>query len=216
MKQFVVYLFFCLCSISYGQTEKISRLQSFDNRPIRYGFYLGLHTKGYAIESSPDVILSSGAGFHLGVLADLKASDFVSFLTEPGIISSTNSLTFDGEKTEVPATYFHLPVSIKLSTRRLNNVRGFVIGGVSYNYNFTANKNNNDNGANPRDFELKQHTLMGEIGIGASFYFPYFKFSPSIRGIYGFQNEFIGLGTIAKANISELRTRGVFLTLTFQ
>ncbi|ANW94944.1 hypothetical protein AXE80_00930 [Wenyingzhuangia fucanilytica] len=215
MKQLVVFLFFCLSSIIYGQSEKISQLQSFDNKPIRYGFYLGLHTKGYALEAT-DAVLSNGAGFHLGVLADLKVSDFLSFLTEPGIISSSNSLTFDGEKTEVPATYFHFPLNIKLSTRRLNNVRGFIIGGASYNYNFTANKNNNDNGANPRDFELKQHTLMGELGIGASFYFPYFKFSPSIRGVYGFQNEFIGLGSTAKNSLSELRTRGIFLTLTFQ
>lgn len=216
MKKLVVFLFFCICTLSYGQTEKVSQLQNFDKRPIRYGFYLGLHQKGYALEASNDVTLSNGAGFHLGVLADLKVSDFVSFLTEPGIISSTNSLTFDGEKTEVPATYFHLPVSIKISTRRLNNIRGFILGGVSYNYNFTAKKNNNDNGNNPRDFELKQHTLVGEVGIGASFYFPYFKFSPSIRGVYGFQNEYIGLGTVAKDNVSELRTRGVFLTLTFQ
>ncbi|MGY5354914.1 type IX secretion/gliding motility protein PorT/SprT [Wenyingzhuangia sp. IMCC45467] len=216
MKKLVVFLFFCICSIFYGQTEKVSQLQSFDKRPIRYGFYLGLHQKGYALKASKDVSLSNGAGFHLGVLADLKISDFLSILTEPGIISSTNSLTFDGEKTEVPATYFHLPVSFKLSTRRLNNVRGFIVGGASYNYNFTAQKNNNDNGANPRDFELRQSTFMGEIGIGANFYFPYFKFSPSIRGVYGFQNEFIGLGDIAKAHVSELKTRGVFVTLTFQ
>ena len=216
MKKLVVFLFFCICTISYGQTERVLQLQNFDKKPIRYGFYLGLHQKGYALEASNNVTLSNGAGFHLGVLADLKTSEFISFLTEPGIISSTNSLTFDGIKTEVPATYFHLPISIKLRTRRLNNTRGFIIGGVSYNYNFTAKKNNNDNGANPRDFELKQHTFMGEFGIGASFYFPYFKFSPSIRGVYGFQNEFIGLGSVAKANVSELRTRGVFLTLTFQ
>lgn len=215
MKKLVVLLFLCLCSISYGQTEKISQLRGFDKRAIRYGFYLGLHSKGYALEAN-DATLSSGAGFHLGVLADLKLNDFTSLLTEPGIISSTNSLTFDGEKTEIPATYFHLPISIKLSTRRLNNVRGFIIGGASYNYNFTADKNNNDNGTNPRDFELKQSTFMGEIGIGASFYFPYFKFSPSIRGVYGFQNEFIGLGDIAKSSVNELRTRGIFVTLTFQ
>lgn len=215
MRKLVVLLFFCLFSISYGQTEKIAQLGGFDNRPIRYGFYLGLHSKGYAIEAT-DASLSSGAGFHLGVLADFKLSDFASLVTEPGIISSSNSLTFDGEKTEMSATYFHLPVLIKLSTKRLNNVSGFMIGGVSYNYNFTANKNNNDNGTNPRDFALKQNTFMGEIGIGASFYFPYFKFSPSIRGVYGFQNEFIGLGDVAKNSLSELRTRGVFFTLTFQ
>lgn len=215
MKKLVVLLFFCLQAISYGQTEKISQLRGFDNRLVRYGFYLGLHSKGYALKAN-DATLNSGAGFHVGVLADLQLNDITSVITEPGIVSSTNTLTFDGEKTEVPATHFHLPVSIKLRTRRLNNVRGFIIGGVSYNYNFTASKNNNDNGGSPRDFELKQSTFMGELGIGASFYFPYFKFSPSIRGVYGFQNEFIGLGDVAKNSISELNTRGVFLTLTFQ
>lgn len=222
MKKLIVFLFFCIYSLSYGQKEKVYQLQSFDKKPIRYGFYLGLHQKGYAIATQENnTSISNGAGFHLGVLADLKLSNFLSVVTEPGIISSSNTLTFptdleeEGEEFDLQATYFHLPISLKLSTKRINNVRGFIIGGASYNYNFTAEKYNSGENKDS-DFSLRRHSIMGEIGIGASFYFPYFKFSPSIRGIYGFQNEFIGLGSSAKTHLDELKTRGVFLTLTFQ
>ncbi|MEN8764542.1 MAG: porin family protein [Wenyingzhuangia sp.] len=215
MRKLAALLFIFVCAVSHGQMEKIRQLETFDQKPIRYGFYLGLHNRGYAIKTN-NAELSSGAGFHIGVLADVKLNKFISLLTEPGIISSTNTLTFDNKKTQIPATYFHFPLFFKFQTKRLNNVKGFFITGASYNYNFTANKNNNDNGANPRDFSLRKNIILGEIGFGASFFFPFFKFSPSIRGVYGFQNEFNGLGTIAKSSVSELKTRGIFLNLTFQ
>lgn len=215
MRDYIAFILLFISTISFGQTEKILQFNKIDRESLNYGFYLGLHSKGYAIKAT-NATITNGAGFHVGVLADLKINNFTSLITEPGLISSNNSLIFDGETTLMPTTYFHLPVSIKLSTKRLNNVRGFIIGGVSYNYNFTANKNNNDNGTNPRDFKLKQNTLMGELGIGASFYFPFFRFSPSIRGVYGFQNEFVGLGETAKNSLSELKTRGIFLNLIFQ
>ena len=43
---------------------------------------------------------------------------------------------------EVAGTYLHLPLLLKLSTNRLNNIRPYIIGGVSYDYNFSSNENN--------------------------------------------------------------------------
>jgi len=216
MQRFLLYILLISCGFSYGQREKLTELGNFDRGEIQYGFYLGLNYKGYELKGT-NASISGGPGFHLGVLANLPLNRHISIITEPGLLSSSNDLTFgEEEPIEVSTTYFHLPISIKLTTDRINNTSAFILAGLSYNYNFTAEKNIGENGDKPNDFLLTKHNLMGEIGIGASFYFPYFKFSPSIRGLYGFNNEFEGLGTTAKNSLNSLKTRAILLTLIFQ
>ena len=70
----------------------------------------------------------------------------------------------------------------------MDNVRPYVLAGVSYNYNFSSNeKNADDNFAG--EFRTKTHNFMYEVGIGIDIYLYFFKFSPSIRGIFAFNNE---------------------------
>ncbi len=223
MKLKLIILFVTICSItsSFGQQKKLIRLDNFDNTTIRYGYYLGLHYRGYELKGTPASNIDQGAGFQLGVLAELALNKHTSIITEPGVISTTNGITFNEnanevEEFDISTTHFHLPFSIKFKTDRINNVRGYIQAGASYNYNFSTDKNKGDNGNNPNDFLLTKHNIWGELTIGANFYFPYFKFSPSLRGVYGFNNEFEGLGTTAKNSISSLKTRGVFLTFIFQ
>lgn len=217
MKLRIITIFLILYSIHSGFAQKriMTDLNNFDNTLIRYGYYLGVHNKGYELKASDKVNISQGIGFQLGVLADLNLSKHISIITEPGIITTTNKLTVENEEFQIPTTHFHLPISLKFSTLRVNNVRGFIMTGMSYNYNFNAEKNKGD-GNGEYDFLLTKNNFLAEIGFGASFYFPYFKFTPSIRGVYGLKNEFEGLGTDIKANISSLKSRGVFLNFTFQ
>ncbi len=213
------FLFLLICSFTNkisAQKRKISRLTNFDKPLIRYGYYLGVHYKGYAIKGSEDATISQGAGFQLGVLADMNLNKYISLIAEPGIISTSNKLTIKDKEFQLPTTHFHLPISLKFQTERINNVRTYVLGGLSYNYNFTAEKNKGNNGEDPNDFLLTKHNFMAELAIGANFYFEYFKFSPSIRGVYGLNNELDPLGTNIKNNVISLKTRGLFLNLTFQ
>ncbi|NIJ44287.1 hypothetical protein FHR24_000726 [Wenyingzhuangia heitensis] len=215
MIRLIAFFLFLTCTFSYAQKEKITQLENFDNKPLRYGYYLGLHYKGYAIKAS-NASITPGVGFQLGVLADLHLNNYISVIAEPGVLSSTNKLTLANETIQMPTTHFHLPISFKFTTQRINNVSAYFSTGISYNYNFTAEKNIGDGGAKPNDFVLTKHNFMGEIALGTHFYFPYFKFSPSIRGIYGFNNEYKGLGTTAKNSLNSLKSRAILLTLTFQ
>ena len=213
-----LFTFFCVFIFSLGafsQKEKIAQLERFDLKKIHYGYYLGLHHKGYYFNGS-NVSVSSGGGFQLGVLADLHFNKYISAIAEPGVISSTNKLKLDTTKIDLPTTYFRLPISLKFTTKRINNTRAYIMSGISYNYNFSANRNKGDGGAKPNDFVLTRHNAMAEITLGANFYFPFFKFSPSIRTIFGLNNEFKGLGANAKSSLYNLRSRALLVTLTFQ
>lgn len=219
LRLLTLFLILSAVSSSFAQKKKMIELNYFDQTLVRYGYYLGIHYKGYELKASEGVTLEQGAGFQLGVLADMNLSKYISLIAEPGIVSTTNKLIIqnDGveEEFQIPTTHFHLPISLKFNTKRINNVRAFLMTGISYNYNFNAEKNKGDgNGKN--DFLLTRHNFMAEAGIGVNFYLSYFKFTPSIRAVYGLNNEFESGGSNISSQINSLKSRGVFLNLIFQ
>ena len=57
-----------------------------------------------------------------------------------------NHLIASNEKTrEISSTYLHVPLLLKFSTDRYKNIRPYVLGGLSYNYNFSSNEENQVN-----------------------------------------------------------------------
>jgi hypothetical protein len=56
------------------------------------------------------------------------------------------------------------------------------------------------------------------MGFGIDLYFEYFKFSPSIRGVFGFNDEIIrdaDPNSPWTGNIESLKTRAVLINFTF-
>jgi hypothetical protein len=54
--------------------------------------------------------------------------------------------------------------------------------------------------------------------VGIDIYFEYFKFSPSIRGVFGINDELIrdyDSDSPWTGNISSMKTRGIFVNFTF-
>ncbi len=65
----------------------------------------------------------------------------------------------------------------------------------------------------PGEFRMKTHNFMYEIGVGVDFYLYYFKFSPSIRGVFAMNNEIKydnDLNSRWTAPINFMGTRGFF------
>ncbi|CAM1355854.1 porin family protein [Tenacibaculum ascidiaceicola] len=213
-----------------AQREKILKLPSFDKPLFHYGFYLGANNNGYKISykpssiDNPEIEVESSIGFNVGLIADLRLHNNINLRFEPGLMSNTKTLRFNHisgpenvNTREVGATYLHLPLLLKFSTNRLNNMRPYVIGGLSYDHNFSSNeKNNDDNFAG--EFRTTTNNFMYEVGIGVDFYLSYFKFSPSIRGVFAINNEvkYDNKSSQWTDPINFLGTRGVFLHLAFE
>lgn len=192
------------------------------------------------------VSIKDAVGFNLGFVVDYRLHKNINLRFEPGLMSTgTKELTFidanidamaNGEPIytgntnnvrKVSGTYMHLPLLLKFSTDRLNNIRPYIIGGVSYDYNFSSNENNGDDNYDA-EFRMKSSNFMYEVGVGVDFYFYFFKFSPSIRGIFAINNEMVR-DNIHNYNpegapysspwtgpIDYFGTRGIFLNLTFE
>ena len=230
------YLVFCfllvICNSIFAQREKVENLPNFDKPLIHFGFYLGLNQNSYKINyktnstvSNPDIETVPDIGFNVGLIGDLKLHKNVNFRFEPGLISNTKTIYFnhittgaiDSTRT-AGNTYLHLPFVFKFSTDRLNNIRPYVLTGVSYDHNFSSNqKNGNDNFSG--EFRQKTSNFMYELGIGIDIYLPYFKLSPSIRGLFAINNELKYDNTSGGPwtdPINFMGTRGVFLHIAFE
>ncbi len=229
--QIVLLGFFLSFSVSmFSQRDRVENLPSFDERKLHYGFYLGINQNDFKLDYktsnylNANISVTATSGFNVGLIADLRLHKNINLRFEPGLISNSKTLSYDYINTkkdsirEIGSTYLHIPIILKFSTDRLDNVRPYVLAGVSYDYNFSSNERNaNDNAGG--EFRMKTHNFMYELGIGIDIYLNYFKFSPSIRGVFAMNNE-LKYDTDSNSQwtspINFLGTRGIFLNFAFE
>ena len=213
--------------------RKVDNLPTFDDRRLHYGFYLGINQNdfkvNYRLSNFPNatVEVKPTAGVNVGLIADLRLHRIVNLRFEPGLMSNSKILYFNNNPSllndrdsvrEIGSTYLHLPLVVKLSSNRWNNIRPYVLAGVSYDHNFSSNQVNQDDNSSG-EFRMKTSNFMYEVGIGIDIYLYYFKFSPSIRGVFAMNREIIDDNTANSpwtSPINTFSTRGVFLNFTFE
>ena len=227
------------CASLTAQKKKVIQLPDFDKRPLYWGFYLGLNTINYKLsmsvvdpyykdgknyERNTTITIDNKPGFNVGLIGGFKLRDNIDLHFEPGLYSNASTIQYqpeiETEKREISSTFLHIPILLKISTNRLNNIRPYFVGGVAYDHNFSSNQENGDDNS-AQQFRMKTHNFMYEIGFGMDFYFPYFKFSPSIRGLFAINNELhpdnpTPGGSPWTDPIDYMGTRGLFLKLAFE
>ena len=111
-----------------------------------------------------------------------------------------------------------MPLLLKVSTARLNNFKPFIVGGLSTSFNLSSNENNPEDNFEGQ-FRTKSGNTFFELGFGIDFYLYYFKFTPSIRGVFATSNELVrddDPNSPWTSNIDNLYTRAIFINFTFQ
>ena len=117
----------------------------------------------------------------------------------------------------IKSTYIHLPLLLKFSSKRIGNYKPYIIGGISSSFNLSSNESSPEDNKN-NVFRLKNNTMYYELGFGIDFYLQYFKFSPSIRGLFSLKNEIVpdeDPNSPWTGHIERFSTRGIFINLTF-
>ena len=230
-KHLLLLVFFVLISSTLlGQSDRILNRPNFDKRFLHFGFYLGMNQNDFKIDykksnyENANVSVTPTVGFNVGLVADLRLHKNVNLRFEPGLISNSKTLAFTHINSkrdsirEIGSTYLHLPIVLKFSTDRLDNVRPFVLAGVSLDYNFSSNQKNSGDNAEGQ-FRMKSLNYMYEVGIGIDLYLSYFKLSPSIRGVFALNNELRydnDSNSQWTSPINFMGTRGIFLNFTFE
>ncbi len=234
MRTFIAVIAFIVSCTSLNAQwltrPRVQNDQNFDKKPLSWGYYFGVNSMDYNFDyqvDRPDIQVEKSIGFNVGLIGDLRLSEFVSLRTEPGLVYTQRNLMyapdarFDMESDqlrEVPSTYIYLPLALKFNTRRLNNVRPYVQFGVATATNLSSNENNpDDNFAG--QFRTTSSPFFYEMAIGVELYLYYFKFIPSIKGVFATSDELIRdnrPNSPWTGNINKMSTRGVFLNFTFQ
>ena len=119
---------------------------------------------------------------------------------------------------EIKSTYIHFPILLKISSKRVNNFKPYLLGGVSTAINLSSKeKSVNDNSLG--EFRTKKNVFFYELGFGIDLYLEWFKFSPSIRGIFAISDEHVDDNDPLSpwtSNIEFMKTSGILINFTFQ
>lgn len=230
MKRFLLLFLLVLsfnCNAQLFGKNPIINLENFDNQRVSWGYYLGFNYYDFKFEYEgidKDILVESTVGFNVGLVGNLRLNNYFDLRFEPGLTFNQRNLTFpnfaleeDGLR-EVKSTYIHFPLLVKFSSSRTGNIRPFLIGGVSTALNLSSNANSKDDNAN-NVFRMVKWTNFYEVGLGVDLYLEYFKFTPSLRGVFSFNDELIrdnDPNSPWTGNVGTMKTRGVFLNFTFQ
>ena len=226
----LLFLMFFIAGFCQKNNTKIENLQNFDKQKLHFGYFIGFNQYNYKLDYkiNPNYAtwIEESIGVNIGLIGDLRINEYINLRFEPGLHTNKLNLRFNERSKftqnsdtirSVKSSYIHIPLLIKLSTKRLDNFRPYLIGGVSTSFNLSSNQNSPEDNKN-NVFRLKANNLYYELGFGIDFYLQYFKFSPSIRGVFSLKDELVPDDDVASpwtGNIENLSTRGVFINLTF-
>jgi hypothetical protein len=230
MKKGILFLLFIVSFQAQAQTfgrDPIINLENWDKQRVYWGYYLGMSYYDFKFEYNEpgkDILVDNGIGFNVGLIGDLRLFKHLNLRFEPGLTFNQRDLTFPGFANEndalreVKSTYIHFPLLLKFSATRTGNIRPFVIGGFATALNLSSNVNNKQDNSN-NVFRMAKWTNYYEVGLGVDLYLEYFKFTPTLRGVFGMNDELIrdnDPNSLWTGNIASMKTRGVFLNFTFQ
>jgi hypothetical protein len=233
MKKIAVLLLLIFSAKGNSQFKKsmfakdpIINLENFQNQKIYYGYFLGFNSFDFKVDyrtMGTDILVKKTTGFNVGIVGDLRLQEHINLRFEPGLYYTKRDLTFPGFTTksdalrEVNSTYIHFPLLLKFSSLRTGNIRPYLVGGVSATLNLSSNSKSIDDNYEQK-FRVKPWTTNYELGFGIDIFSEYFIFSPSIRGVFGINDELIRDNRADSpwtGNIESLKTRAILINFTF-
>lgn len=230
-KIIVLFILFSLSTqaqfgTSIFSKDPIVNLENFDKQRVYWGYFLGFSSFDFKTDykvPGQDINVKGNTGFNVGLVGVLRLHEYVELRFEPGLYYASRTLTYPGFTNErdalreVKATYIDFPLMLKFSSLRTGNVRPYLLGGVGTTLNLSSNSKSKDDNSEQK-FRVKPWTQNYTFGFGIDLYFEYFKFSPSIRGVFGFNDELIrddDPNSPWTGNIESLKTRAVLINFTF-
>ncbi len=234
MKKLFLYILLLSGLASHAQfgtnvfgRDPIINLENFDKQRVHWGYFLGFNSYDFKFDynANPgvDIEVQGTTGFNVGLVGNLRLFEYIDLRFEPGLYYTQRNLKYhqDGlvdNLREVKSTYIHFPLLLKFSSKRTGNVRPYLVGGLSRSWNLGSNEDAQDDNVTGGNFRMKTWTNNYELGVGVDLYFEYFKFSPSIRGVFSLDDEIIrdaDPNSPYTGNVGAMKTRGVFVNFTF-
>ena len=227
------YMSFLLLSSFLGFTQggffskyPIIHQENFDKQRVHWGYFLGFNSYDFKFDYltvGKDIVVNTTTGFSVGLVGNLRLNDYFDVRFEPGFFATQRNLIYPNitdnvdKLREVKSAYLHFPLLLKMSAKRTGNIKPYLLTGISTSLNMGSNAKAPDDNYSGR-FKMKSWTNYYELGFGIDLYLEYFKFSPSIRGVFSTNDELIrdaNPNSPWTGNIQSMKTRAVFVCFTF-
>lgn len=192
----IAFLGICGSASAYAQKEVPKNRPYADMSRYHLGFYIGtdlqdlkIQNAGYIDDKGTPMFAEIGhlsPGFVVGVIFDVNLMKDLNLRFLPSLHFADKTFTFSNGKEEIKrftqrTNLITFPIMLKYSSRRLNNVRPYLIGG-GYGAMYIGQKN---------QALLKFNTFDAgiSVGLGCDFYLPFFKLCPELTFSWGFLNN---------------------------
>ncbi|MFW5644804.1 MAG: porin family protein [Bacteroidota bacterium] len=230
MKKSLFILFLFIPFFLNAQVKKPRNLPGYDFKTLHFGFTIGFHSQDLSFIRAENADLFAdvsdpGLGFQVTIVSDLRLSENWNLRFLPGIALGEKTISFYNLQTRefvedgtIESNYLDFPLLLKYRSKRINNVRPYLIGGLNYRYDLAARKESDEN--DRIHVKLKPSDLYLEGGFGIDYYLQYFKFSPEIKVGMGLRNILVkdneALETRFVNSIDHLRSFIVMINFHFE
>jgi hypothetical protein len=228
IKIIVVLLILCLGA----QAQEINPL--YDRKPVRFGFALMGNTAKmkYTVKENnlnQDTLKLIESvfypGFGLGGLVNFRLAENLDLRTMLNIQFARRDLNYqfiqNSTKTaqpkvaEMEATYMEIPLTFEYKSQRHKNWRLYLLGGVTYRFDFTSDAETDRSDTKPI-VALYPNTFSYDLGFGFDFYYEYFKFSPEVKLSNGIGNQLVPDNFLYAGSIERMSPKMLQISLIFQ
>lgn len=161
-------------------------------------------------------------GFAVGFITRYRLTDHLEVRTTPSLVFSDKKLRYTYANTtepidkQVQTTTVDFPLSLKLKSDRVGNLRAYLLGGVKYSAAIGGKKDNDNTAPLERLLKNTRSYSSYEAGFGFDIYFEYFKLSPEIKVTNTFGNLLIQENHPFSAPISKLSLHTIMFSLYFE
>ena len=167
----------------------------------------------YLTSISP--LITEGIG--IGGIVNAKLTKNLDLRFTPTFVFSDRKMLFtynDGTSIlkKNNATLTELPLSLKLKSERMKNVRAYMLGGLKYSFDIASRKNVDK----LKDLTLKRNYLSYEAGLGMDFYFEWFKVSPEFKVSHSLNDILKHEGNPFNTPIEKAKLRSFTFSLIFE
>ncbi|MCK5693317.1 MAG: PorT family protein, partial [Bacteroidales bacterium] len=202
MRKPILIILLMLSTLSvFSQVEHPRNLTAFDFKRIHFGFTVGLNvmdvgfTRNYEAEDFLYADVSYlQPGFQVSIVSDLRLNKNWNLRFLPGISFGSREIWFyeyeDGvvlDPVDIPhvanpvplgPAFLDFPLLFKYRSKRINNYRPYVVGGLNFRYDMSAKKPGVYDSDSEEYLKFKRGDLYLEFGFGVDNYLKYFKFAP--------------------------------------
>ncbi len=229
---FLILSFALLTHRASAQRAVAENLETFLYRPYYFGFVVGLNSMNFMVhpekayypnDSLYTITAYPEYGVQFGILANKRLGNHVHGRLATVLAFGSRALdyrikyldSFYVNTKMVESTFIEFPVSIKYTSRRVNNFSAYVLGGAKYGIDLASQANKKEQ-TEDLILKLKKHEFSMEMGVGVDFYLPFFKFGIELKRAFGVNDLLVREQNIFTSDIKKVNSKIYQLSFTFE